>query len=179
MDGREKGFLKVGGAPILSRIAKILASQCSTMMISAAGDPSRFAPFDAQVIVDQQCRGPMSGLADVLEWCAGSDLGITHILSVPSDTPFLPDDLGARLAAALEPDMFACCAASGGRLHPIVGLWPLAARHAMHEAIARNALSFHAVLEGKPFAKVEWQTEPRDPFFNINTPEDLAFAELI
>lgn len=179
MNGREKGFLKVGGTPILSRIAKTLTSQCGTIVISAAGDPSRFAPFGAGVIVDQHCRGPMSGLADILEWCAGSDLGITHVLSVPSDTPFLPDDLGARLADVFEPDMFACCAVSGGRLHPIVGLWPLASRHAMHEAVARNALSFHAVLEGKTFAKVEWQTAPRDPFFNVNTPEDLAFAELI
>ena len=179
MDGREKGFLTVGGTTILSRVAKTLAPQCCAMMISAGGDPSRFAPFDARVIVDTQCRGPMSGLAGVLEWCAGSDLGITHVLSVPSDTPFLPDDLAARLAAALEPDNFACCAASGGRLHPIIGLWPLAARHDMYEAIARDALSFHAVLESKTFARVEWQTEPRDPFFNVNTPEDLAFAERI
>lgn len=179
MDGREKGFLTVGGTAILSRIAETLTPQCRWMMISAGGDPSRFAPFGAKVIIDPECRGPMAGLAGVLEWCARSELGITHVLSVPSDTPFLPDDLGARLAAALERDVFACCAASGGRLHPIIGLWPLAARHDMHEAIARDALSFHAVLEGKTFARVEWQTEPRDPFFNVNTPEDLAFAERI
>ena len=179
MDGREKGFLKVGGTLILSRIAKTLAPQCCAMMISAGGDPSRFAAFDARVIPDPEGRGPMSGLAGVLEWCAGSGLGITHVLSVPSDTPFLPDDLSTRLAAALERDMFASCATSGGRLHPIVGLWPLAARHDMREAIARDALSFHAVLEGKTFARVEWPTAPRDPFFNVNTPEDLALAEMI
>jgi molybdopterin-guanine dinucleotide biosynthesis protein A len=179
MGGQEKAFLTVGGTPILTRIAHTLAAQCNPVMINAGGDLARFATFGLDVIADTQCRGPMAGLAGALDWFAGADANITHILSVPSDTPFLPSDLGKRCAAALTRDTFAACAASGGRLHPVIGLWPLAARHAMHETMERGALSFHAVLDGKFTAEVEWETQPRDPFFNVNTPRDLAAAELL
>jgi molybdopterin-guanine dinucleotide biosynthesis protein A len=177
MDGREKAFLTIGGVPLLARIAHTLARQSHPVVINASGDLTRFAVFGLDVIVDTQCRGPMMGLAGALDWFADSDSGITHVLSVPSDTPFLPDDLGTRLAAALRPNSFAACAASGGRLHPVIGLWPLASRLALHAAIADDTLSFHAAFQGQRVEQVEWPVEPCDPFFNVNTPEDLATAE--
>jgi molybdenum cofactor guanylyltransferase len=179
MGGREKAFLAVGGAPILAGIARILAPQCSPIAISTGGDTTRFTAFGMDVVADTRCLGPMAGLADALDWFAETHHDITHVLSVPSDTPFLPDDLGSRLAVALKPGSFAACAASGGRLHPVIGLWPLAARQVLQDSIIRGRLSFHAALDGQAFAQVEWPTEPRDPFFNVNTPEDLMLAEAV
>jgi molybdopterin-guanine dinucleotide biosynthesis protein A len=180
MCGLEKGFLTVGGTPILARIVSILSPQCGLIAISANGDPTRFAAYDLPVIADRAPRGPMSGLADSLDWFAANHPEMSHVLSVPSDTPFLPDDLGARLAAALESGgKFCACAASGGRLHPVAGLWPLEARHALHDAVARGAYSFHAALDGKNVACAEWNSAPIDPFYNINTPEELAHASLL
>lgn len=179
MGGREKAFLTVGGVPLLARIAHALTRQARPIMINASGDLTRFAAFGLDVIADEACRGPMAGLTGVLDWFADADRGITHVLSVPSDTPFLPDDLGARLAAALTPDSLVACAASGGRLHPVVGLWPLASRRVLHAAIADGVLGFHAAFEGQPVAPVEWPVKPHDPFLNVNTPQDLAAAEAI
>lgn len=177
MGGREKAFLTVGGTPLLAHIARVLATQARPVMINASGDLTRFASFGLDVIADNECRGPMVGLAGVLDWFAAADPGVTHVLSVPSDTPFLPDDLATRLAAALTPDSFAACAISGGRLHPVIGLWPLAARVCLRVAIADGVQSFHAALEGRRVEQVDWPVQPRDPFFNVNTPEDLAAAE--
>src|ERR1700742_2861040 len=97
MGGREKAFLSVGEIPILTRIARTLAAPCNPSVISAGGDTARFAPFGLDVIADTKCYGPMAGLAGALDWFAKTDHSITHILSVPSDTPFLPGDLGERL----------------------------------------------------------------------------------
>jgi molybdopterin-guanine dinucleotide biosynthesis protein A len=179
MGGREKTFLSVGGMPILAHVAQALAAQCHPITISTGGDPARFDAFGLGVIADTQGRGPLAGLASALDWFVKPQSGVTHVLSVPSDTPFLPGDLAMRLAAALKPHTFAACAASGGRLHPVIGLWPLASRHALREAIAGDVLSFHGALAGKDVARVEWSTLPRDPFFNINTPADLLAAEEI
>jgi molybdopterin-guanine dinucleotide biosynthesis protein A len=177
MGGREKAFLTVGGVPLLARIAHTLAMQSRPVVINASGDLTRFAAFGLDVIADTRCQGPMMGLAGMLDWFAEADSEITHVLSVPSDTPFLPDDLGNRLAAALTPDSFAACAASGGRPHPVIGLWPLASRQALHAAVVDGILSFHAALQGQRVEQVEWPVQPRDPFFNVNTPQDLAAAE--
>jgi molybdopterin-guanine dinucleotide biosynthesis protein A len=178
--GREKAFLPVGGMPMLARIIGILTPQCGLIAISANGDPARFAAYDLPVIADRATRGPMSGLADSLDWFAANHPEISHVLSVPSDTPFLPDDLGTCLAAALEAgDTFCACAASGGHLHPVAGLWPLEARYALHDAVARGVYSFHAALEGKNVARTEWNSVPVDPFYNINTLEELAYADAL
>lgn len=177
MGGREKAFLTVGGTPLLARIAQVLATQVRPVMINASGDLTRFADFGLDVIADSVCQGPLAGLAGVLDWFATADPGVTHVLSVPSDTPFLPDDLATRLAAALTTDSFAACAASGGRLHPVIGLWPQGSRAALHAAIANGVLGFHAAFEGRRVERVEWPVQPRDPFFNVNMPEDLATAE--
>ena len=179
MGGREKALLTLGGSSLLARTLKVLGPQCSTLVISAGGDPKRFTKFGNRVIVDRKRRGPMAGLAAALEWFAHSGLNVTHVLSVPTDTPFLPGDLRVRLAAELKPNQFAACAASAGRLHPVIGLWPLEARLSMHETIAGGGLSFHALFRGKKVAEVEWGTSPHDPFMNINTPDDLARAELM
>jgi molybdopterin-guanine dinucleotide biosynthesis protein A len=181
MGGTEKAFLSVGGVAMLTRIVRILVPQCDFVAISANGDPQRFAAYGFPVITDKEdARGPMAGLADVLDWFAVNQSAVTHVLSVPSDTPFLPADLGARLATALEEsDAFCALAASGGRSHPVAGLWPLPTRAALHAALTRGDYSFRAALEDKQVAQVEWDTNPADPFFNVNTPEDLARANAV
>ncbi|HEY4076344.1 MAG TPA: molybdenum cofactor guanylyltransferase MobA [Rhizomicrobium sp.] len=178
MGGTEKAFLSVGGAAMLTRIVYTLVPQCGLIAISANGDPQRFTGYGFPVIADRDdARGPMAGLADALDWFAAHQPTVSHVLSVPSDTPFLPVDLAARLAAALQDnDAFCVLAASGGRSHPVVGLWPLHARTALHVAIMRGDYSFHAGLKDKKVAQVEWGVDPVDPFFNVNTPEDFARA---
>ena len=100
-------------------------------------------------------------------------------LSVAADTPFLPEDLVARLheaRSAAHADL--ACAESGGRNHPVIGLWPveirLALRHFLLEEgqrrVDRFTQRFHLV-------RAQWPVQPRDPFFNANAPDDLAAAE--
>ena len=179
MGGQEKALLNVGGIPILKRIIQNLAVQCNPVVIIATGDLTRFSTFGITAIPDSRSLGPMAGLAAALDWLANENPCVSHVLSVPCDIPFLPFDLVAQLSAMLRPDTFAACAASGGRLHPVIGLWPLSARHALQESVSRMDLSFHACLAGKNVATVEWHGHPYDPFFNVNTPEDLAEAEQI
>lgn len=175
--GREKSFLLLDGTSLLAHVLQRLAPQCDGVAIASSGDPARFAGFDCPVILDETPQGgPLSGLVTALDWFAGTRPTVTHVLSAASDTPFLPSDLGARLSAALTAQGFCAIASSGGREHPVSGLWPLAARGALRAALAQERRSFHAALEGRDVARVDWPVLPRDPFFNINTPDDLAQA---
>jgi molybdopterin-guanine dinucleotide biosynthesis protein A len=84
---------------------------------------------------------------------------------------------GGRQGRAAENAALAV-AASAGRTHPVVGLWQVALRgelrHALVEEDVRRTDRWTARY---PLATVEWPAEPVDPFFNANTPEDLAPAE--
>jgi molybdenum cofactor guanylyltransferase len=174
LGGVEKPLLPLAGRTVLERIVTVLGDSVAAVALSANGDPLRFAAFGLPVLPDGpfQGEGPLAGLLAGLDWAAG--LGATALLSVPGDTPFLP----AGLAAALDPPPAA--AASGGRRHHLVALWPVAAREMLRlrlgvpgpRAVARFA-------DAIGLRVVEFPMHLWDPFFNINTPDDLAHARAI
>jgi hypothetical protein len=69
------------------------------------------------------------GLVSALDWFANTDLRVTDILSVPSGTPFVPDDLGSRPVVALKPNTLSLVAPLARGLHRGNNLWPLTMRH--------------------------------------------------
>ena len=95
---------------------------------------------------------------------------------MPGDCPFLPRDLVARLHAARIADgKPLACAHSGDWRHPVVGLWQVALREDLRHAITVEDLRKIEVWTARHgVALADWPTEPVDPFFNVNTPEDVA-----
>jgi molybdopterin-guanine dinucleotide biosynthesis protein A len=120
--------------------------------------------------------GPLAGLASALEWARGQ--GANGLLTIPCDMPFLPDELPQRLVAGIG-EMGAAIAASGGNLHPVCGLWRTAALVEVPTYCASGKRSLRGFARHIGFAEVEWPATARDPFFNINSPADLAAAEAL
>jgi molybdopterin-guanine dinucleotide biosynthesis protein A len=185
MGGGDKPLLMLGGQPVMARLLDRLKPQTATLAISANGDPTRFGSFALPVIADTTAghAGPLAGILAGMEWALR--LGnVTHIVSAPADTPFVPCDLIACLwrTASGSENRFAV-AASGGRTHPPVALWPLA----LHEELARflnegserRVSAFTAAHDPAicPFGPVSIGGCDVDPFFNINTPTDMEEAE--
>ena len=102
------------------------------------------------------------------------------MLVVPADTPFLPRDLlhGLRRARSAQGAELAC-AASDGRLHPVAGLWRACHVSGVQHALASGERRLGHVMRGIGLAVAEFGVEPVDPFFNVNTPGDLARAEAL
>ncbi len=118
-------------------------------------------------------EGPLAGLAAALQAAAAE--GRPAVLTVPCDMPFLPLDLPDRFAAGIG-TACAALAASGGRLHPVCGLWSTAALAGLPAYLATGRRSLRGFAEAVGYRAVIWE-EAEDPFFNINTPPDLAAAE--
>ena len=179
--GGDKPLCKIGGHTILSRVIARLEPQCERLFLSANGDPMRFASFGLPVIADgvKQHPGPLAGILAGLDWAAAHWPNTQWILSVPGDCPFLPRDLVVRLRQAVSAeDAELAVAASQGRSHPVIGLWKVALRDALREALVVEGLRKVQVwTERYRVATVAWPDEPLDPFFNVNTVEDLAEAE--
>lgn len=167
MGGGDKPLLVVAGRPMLASI--IDALEPLPIAISANGDPARFARFGRQVLPDGSFagQGPLAGLLAGLDWAAAS--GAEFLLSVPGDTPFIPRDLAARLAPA------PACAASAGRTHPLVAVWPVTCRTALRQWLStpgpRAVMSFGRSIGMRD---VDFPVRDADPFLNVNTPDELA-----
>lgn len=183
MGGADKALASVGGVTILRRCVDTLAGQCAGLAISANGDPARFSTYGAPVIADELpgFAGPLAGVLAGLDYCARARPGVEWLVSVPTDCPFLPGDLAARLhAARAAQGARLACAASGGRRHPAIALWPVALREALrHALVVEDLRKVGAFLARHAVATATWATTPHDPFFNANTPDDLAQANRI
>ena len=183
MGGGDKALLVLGGKPILAHAIKRLAPQVGPMVLNANGDPDRFAEFNLPVAADpvEGFAGPLAGVLAGLDWAHANHPGSEWVVTVASDTPFFPADLVARLreaVAAHSSDM--ACAASGGRNHPVFGLWPVALREDLRRAMVDEEVRKVDIWTARYALSVaSFGDQPFDPFFNANRPEDLAHAEAI
>lgn len=152
------------------------ARTTSPLVAVAMRDITQFAlPAHIPAIPDAEGCGPLAGL-----WAAGRYAlaqGCDALLSLPCDSPFVPDDLLPRLMAAFSER--AALASSGGRLHPVCGLWRtdiFRESDRIPDDAPRSLMRFAQRLG---HTSVIWPDRPVDPFFNINTPHHLSEAERI
>jgi molybdenum cofactor guanylyltransferase len=183
MGGADKGLVLLAGRPMLVHAIGRLRPQCAAVAISANGDAAHFTAFRLPVLADdpQDFAGPLAGMLAGLEHCARLGAAMTHVATLPADAPFAPHDFVARLHEARHASGAAIAlAASGGRTHPVAALWPVALAADLRRALAHEGLrKVEAFAARFPLALAEWPCEPVDPFFNVNSPEDLARAEAL
>src|SRR3989337_2801111 len=186
MGGGDKCLRLLGGKPILAHIIERLTPQVSDIVINANGDASRFARFGLPVVPDSVAgfAGPLAGIHAGLEWVKANRPGVRYVVSVATDTPFLPLDLVQRFLAeqAQRPSLVVARSAEG--THPVVGLWPVALAGDIERSLQQGMRKVggfteqHGAVEVS-FLAVDIGGRSIDPFFNINRPEDLAEAEAL
>jgi len=168
---------------MLAHVRGRLAPQCSALIVGANGDPARLASFGLPVVADELpgFPGPLAGVLAGLACSRQLSPDVDWVVSAAVDTPFLPSDLVARLhEARARDDADLAVAASGGRRHHVVALWRTDFADDLRYALAHEGLRAVAAFTDRyRVAEVAWPAEPSDPFFNINTAEDLARAEAL
>ena len=182
MGGGDKPLRLLAGRPLLDHVLARVAPQVAAVILNANGDPARFAAYGLPVVADPlpDFPGPLAGVLAGLDWAAEHRPDIPTVLSVPGDGPFLPADLVARLEAArAAAGVPMACAASGGWTHPPIALWPVALRGELRAALLAGEKKIDRWTARFGCAAAEWPTDPVDPFFNANAPDDLALAEAL
>jgi molybdopterin-guanine dinucleotide biosynthesis protein A len=183
MGGGDKGRRVVGGQTLLARVIARLGAQCTPLALNANGDPARFADLGLPVLPDSlpDHPGPLAGVLAGLDWAAS--LGAPAIVTAAADTPFFPADLAARLAEAAGLSGLALAASPDetGKLHrqPTFGLWPVALRHDLRGALEGGLRKIVLWTDQHGAGTATFAAVPFDPFFNVNTPEDIVAAECL
>jgi len=183
MGGADKAFLKLGGATLIERAIARARPQVDELILNANGDLKRFTPLGCEVIADRigGFLGPLDGILSGFEWMRANRPDARWLASFACDCPFFPTDMVQRLIAeAQSRDVQIAIAASGERHHPVFAVWS-----------ASLAVTSESVLRGEglrkmddfvarfPSTRVVFPSASIDPFFNINTPDDLARAETL
>ncbi|HEX8373692.1 MAG TPA: molybdenum cofactor guanylyltransferase MobA, partial [Geminicoccaceae bacterium] len=180
--GRARSTIQASnGRPLLAWVVERARPQVGALVLNANGDPDRFADFGLPVAADgvPGFAGPLAGVLAGLEWAVANAPQARWVASVATDTPFFPPDLVARLRDAAEREgADIACAASGGRAHPVFALWPVSLAGELRRALVDEGMrKIDAWTARYRVAEVAFPALPLDPFFNLNTPEDVAEAE--
>lgn len=190
MGGGDKGMLRLGETSLMAHVVERLRPQVAGLALNANGDPARFDALGLPVIADsiEGFAGPLAGVLAGLDWAA--EQGAETIVTAAADTPFFPLDLVARLQEAVEgmkhPLVLATTPRSGAELksggrskvnrHPTFGLWPVDLRDDLRAALNDGLRKVVLWTDKHNGREALFEADPFDPFFNVNTPEDLAKA---
>jgi molybdenum cofactor guanylyltransferase len=176
--GEDKSFLVLGGTPLIERAIDRLRPQVGQLILNVHQDAKELGAYGLPIVedADGDHQGPLAGLLASLRWAETQ--GIPWIATAAVDTPFFPKDLVARLEAASQ-DKTMAAARSGGRLHPVFGLWRSELASALGREMGQGLRSLHQWVALHDAGIADWPTRPYDPFFNINRPEDVTKASQI
>jgi molybdenum cofactor guanylyltransferase len=180
MGGGDKALRLLGSKPILEHVIERARPQVDALILNANGDPTRFRSYGLPVVADvvEGFAGPLAGVLTGLEWAKANRPDLSWVATIATDTPFFPQDLVARMRDAVEcQGAELACAASSGRTHPVFGLWPVSLAGELRQSLVEEGIrKIDAWTARYRLAVVEFASEPFDPFFNANRPEDLDEA---
>ncbi|MGB7432698.1 MAG: molybdenum cofactor guanylyltransferase MobA [Ahrensia sp.] len=184
MGGTDKALLHLGGVPLVERVTHRLGAQTHCVAINANAGADAFAHLPGvqtlPVVADEIGGhiGPLAGIHAAMRFAASID-GISHIATAATDTPFFPHDLVTALANQISADAPIAMATSNNNRHPVFALWSVELADRLASWLAMTE-TYKVVVFARDvgMTTVDFPFENgQDPFFNINTPDDLSVAE--
>jgi molybdopterin-guanine dinucleotide biosynthesis protein A len=178
MGGGDKGLLDLGGRPVLDHVLDRIEPQVAAVALNANGDARRFDHYKLPVLPDpvENHPGPLAGVLAGLHWAAAN--GGDRIVTVAADTPFFPADLVPRLLLAAErADAPIALAETKDGRHPTFGIWDVSLKDDLARALADGIRKIVTWTDGHGAVSAQFEAHDGfDPFFNVNTPDDLDLA---
>lgn len=179
LGGDGKAHLMIGQEAMIDRTVSRLRQQCTSIILNLPPTDAVKPAERLPVVYDGfgHLEGPLSGLLAGLDWIASEIPTADYVLTTPVDSPFLPSNFAQRLIEERCSDNEVIVAASGGRIHPLHAIWPTRLRSDLRTHLENNVSRKVTVFQERYCVRhVSWDIKGFDPFFNINTPDDLAYA---
>lgn len=177
MGGVDKGLREFRGAPMALHAIMRLSPQVGTLMINANQNIGPYESFGLPVWPDEMggFEGPLAGVQTGLIHCETD-----YMVTAPCDSPFLPEDLVARLGDALaEQDAEIAVAVTGEgetrQPHPVFSLMKTSLLPHLTAYLQGGGRKIETWYRSLRFVEVVFPDEAG--FRNINTLEELRRFE--
>ena len=177
--GGFKTFSQINNKSIFNRILEKLKKNEIEILINANQNHEEFQKSKLPIIKDKKegFLGPLAGIHSSISWCLKEYKDKEWIFTVPSDTPFLPENLLDKFCNKLEQNIEILVARSNNKVHPVISMWNVNLLNSLEKELSQKNGKIMTWVEKHNFDFVDFDYKIYDPFFNINTIDDLKKAE--
>lgn len=181
MGGGIKSLKRLGASSILEQVISRANPQVEQLLLNVNHEASMFLHLGLPLIKDSLpgYLGPLAGVLAAMEWL-NQDEHKHHgqwLASFPADSPFFPHDLVEKLyLAATEKGADIACASYQGRSNQLFALWSVDLEADLRHELNSGQRKVRDFQSRYRCVHVSFDAPGPDPFFNINTPEELHTA---
>ncbi len=183
MGGQDKSLMRLSGKTLIERVIETARPQVASLSVNTNLDPEAYRFLGLPILSDSVSGhlGPLVGVLTGMDWARANHPDCDWLVTLPCDAPFIPSNLVSRFQEEIRVnEANLACAESGDRLHPVIGLWSVSLYKSLKKAIIEDGIrKVDQWTATHRLVSVEWAAKPFDPFFNINSPQDLEFAEKV
>ena len=179
MNNKNKSFIKLNDIPLITYVIKSISLQSNYIVINANRDINMYNEFGYDVVSDsiKDYPGPLAGVLSGMDWILKSHIKCKWLFTSPTDAPFIPNDIIERLyLSCIKSNKYISLSKSRGRVHPVFALWNLSLVEDLRKSIIKGTRKVEDFTINYNPSIVDFYGDI-DPFFNINTPEDLKVAQ--
>jgi len=179
--GEDKLFLEINNKKLIEHTLDKVKKYLKKTIIVTNHDNKFFVENNLITVKDciEGQLGPLVGILTAMKWAKENLNNCSWIATFPCDTPFFPESIIKSFIKESErKESLILCASSHGRKHNIFGLWSLDLCDKLeNDLINKKIRKVQDWTEKNKIKNLEFKFKDYDPFFNINTKEDLEFAK--
>jgi len=179
--GKDKLFLELNNKKLIEHTIDKVKKYLKKIIIITNQDNEFFFKNNLTTVKDciEGQLGPLVGILTAMKWAKENLSKCSWIATFPCDTPFFPENIiKSFIEESKKKESLILCASSHGRKHNIFGLWSLDLYDRLKDdLINKKVRKVQDWTEKNKIKNLEFKFKDYDPFFNINTEEDLEFAK--
>ena len=179
--GKDKLFLEINNKKLIEHTIDKVKKYLKEVIIITNQDNEYFSKNNLITVKDciEGQLGPLVGILTAMKWAKENLTKCSWIATFPCDTPFFPESIiRSFIKESEKKESLILCASSHGRKHNIFGLWSLDLYDKLQDdLINKKVRKVQDWTEKNKIKNLEFKFKDYDPFFNINTHEDLEFAK--
>ena len=179
--GKDKLFLQLNKQTLIEHTIQKVKKHLENLVIITNQENNFFIKNNLTVVKDcvEGQLGPLAGILSAMKWAKENLPNCSWIASFPCDTPFFPETIISKfIEESKKKESLILCASSHGRKHNIFGLWSIDLYDKLYDDLVNKKVrKVQDWTKENKIKNLEFNFKDYDPFFNINTHEDLEFAK--
>jgi len=179
--GEDKLFLNLNNKTLIEHTINKVKKYFKELIIITNKENEFFVRNNLTTVKDciEGQLGPLVGILTAMKWAKENTPKCSWIASFPCDTPFFPEIIISKfIEESKKKESLILCASSHGRKHNTFGLWSIELYDKLYNDLVNNKVrKVQDWTKANNIKNLEFEFQDYDPFFNINTSEDLELAK--